>query len=318
MAISAVPGYGTKGKLPGYISAVRNYQPTPATIKALVGVPKVSLSPGPAPVVRSMPNAKQIALGPVFGGMPTGGSQPIPQWQLPVQGEEQDAPNLYQSALDEIHNHPLYQSALGSYNANLTSLMNALRGNVGQAVIKAGYDPTAAFQKLMRDRPDLGDFADLLRPDDIAEAANSKYSQRAIAQRAKDAGMYDLRYQMAAKGLGGSGAEIANASNLLKTQQQTDDDNLRSLISAITGGIGDYLTQKAQGRKDLGDVEAQVGELLAQTPGQTPKLGIQWGGGQINSVAQMKQWLKARGQSFDVWANQHPALARQLVDEVGG
>src|SRR3954463_14673852 len=116
------------GTIPGYTKAVATYKPSAATIKAV------------APT-----QLQKNALGPKFGGNYAAGNQAIPSYLLPAPKlPPSTVPSNYQPNIDEILGAPLSEQARGSYNTNLQSLMNALRSNLGGAVIKSGYDPTAA------------------------------------------------------------------------------------------------------------------------------------------------------------------------------
>src|SRR5262245_7078426 len=190
-----------------YAAAVKAFKPSAATIKAI------------APT-----QAAKNALGPAWGGQYAAGSQPIPQYLMPATvpttagtataPPRSSVPSNYDFNLAAIQENPLSQQALGQYNTDMQSLMRALQTNLGQKLISSGYDPTAAFQKLLADRPDLGEFADLLRPSDIAAAAANPLSERALAEQTYNRGALDQVYQLAARGMGGSG-EAAVGTNQL-------------------------------------------------------------------------------------------------------
>lgn len=252
-------------------------------------------------------------------------------------------PGNYTAGLDEILGNPLSQSALGQYNTNMQTLMNALRGNIGQSVIKSGYDPTAAFQSLLASRPDLGDFSNLIDPAAIATANQNPLSEKALADQAYSKGMSDLDYSLAARGLGGSGAQVTGGNQILQNKQLAENQSRQGLLDAINSGIGGYLTQKTSGFNSLQDTYAQVAQLLAQQQGAVPDVGsadltdqenagvvpepgtnvpsaathptnyVVWGGQQMHNATQMKSWLAQHGQNWNAWAARYPAAARQLM-----
>lgn len=254
-------------------------------------------------------------------------------------------PSNYQPNIDEILGAPLSESARGRYNTNMQSLMRALQSNLGSAVIKSGYDPTAAFQKLMADRPDLGQFSGLLDNVDLAAAGANPTSDRALAEQGYNRGLENQAYSLAARGMGQSGAAATGINQLAETRTLAENRSRDALLQALQGGISGYLSDQTAGYNSLLDTYSQAAQQLAQQPGgplpqgdadlntvaaaqanerlvpgtnipsaaSAPVNYINWGGGQIKNVNQMRQWLGARGQNWNTWAIQHPALAQQLI-----
>lgn len=338
-------------KLPGYISAVKAYQAPKAVVKAI------------APT-----KAAKVALGPRFGSPLPAGSQPIPNYLMPIPKAAPPSapaapaalggavtavprsavPGNYEASLADILGQPLSADARGAYNANLKTWMDSLRSGLGQSIIKAGYDPSTAFQKLLADRPDLGEFSNLIDPTAAVAAGQNTLSDRALNEQTYNRGMSNLDYELAARGIEGSGAQATGGNQLTQAKQLQENQTRDALLQTIQSGITGYLGQKTQGYNSLLDTYGQAAQQLAQQAGAVRPEGtetvdeanatqpdqavvpgtaipsaantnyVNWGGQQIKNVTQMRQWLGARGQRWDVWAPQHPDLARQLVNLSGG
>lgn len=339
MAIKPVPGYkpqpGPGGPVP----------------KAVYTAPKVAAAPKPLAMPKSALGMAGLGIQPGYVTQAKTAAAAVTPWGpatapgTATSVPRSAVPSNYAASLADITGHPLYQGALGQHNTNMQSLMRALQSNLGSAVIKSGYDPTAAFQKLMADRPDLGEFADLLDPAAIATAGTNPLSERMMNQQTYDRGLERQAYSLAARGMGQSGAAATGTNALLENRQLAENQSRDALLQAIQGGMTGYLGAKTQGFTALQDTAAQVAQLLAQQEGavrpegnadlntvaaaqaneklvpgtnvpsaaSAPTNYINWGGGQIKNVNQMKQWLGARGQNWNTWAIQHPALAQQLL-----
>jgi len=333
------------GPLPGYTQAINAFKPSAATIAAI------------APT-----QAAKNALGPAWGGAYSAGNQPIPDYLMPAQPTPPPTPpgtvgrktpfsavpTNYTATLDEIYGNPLYTSALGSFTADQQSAFNALRSAIGQKVIGAGYDPSAAFQKLLAERPDLGQLgfnADFLRPADLATAATNPLSERAQQDIAYNRGASNLDYSLAARGLSGSGAVATGRNQLEQTRQTAQYNTLQELLGAIQGGIGGYLTNRQTAYGKLQDVAGQVAQMLAQQPGaaypeedtsltqyeegpasnpvnQVPETTVpsaktpapnyfMWGGQKVYTPQQMTAILGGP-KAYKAWAQKHGDAARMI------
>lgn len=333
------------------IKPVPGYRAQPGPGGPGLSVPKAVT---PKAIVVKKPAVPKPAIGmaglgiqPGYTGQAAAAAMPVAPWAAPTAPGDATsvprsaAPGNYLASLADIQSNPLYEQALGSYNTNMQSLMKALQGNFGQAVIKSGYDPTAAFQQLMKDRPDLGEFANLLDPTAATAAGVNPLSERAMNEQTYNRGMENQSYELAARGIGQSGAAATGTNALLQSKQLAENQSRTALLEALQSGITGYLGQKTQGYDRVQDVAAQVAELLANQEGavydegdQTPTDEIAanpstvpgtaipsaantnylpWFGKKIANVTQMRQELASRGLNWNTWAIQHPDAVKKLL-----
>jgi hypothetical protein len=338
MAIKAVPTY--------------KYNPTLSRLTTVPAPKPVAVRKPAVPQFNLTPTARSLQQMPGFAGPVTPfyvGPAPVTTQTTPASTGPTKAvplsavPGNYEASLADIMGHPLSEAALGAYNTQQQSLMRALQSTAGQAVIKSGYDPSAAFKQLLASRPDLGDFASIIDPAAIAAANANPLSERALTEQQYNTGMSNLDYQLAGAGILGSGAQVTGGNQILQNRQLSENASRAALMDAIQGGISSNLSSRATGYQRLQDVYGQVAQLLAQRQGAVPETGtadvedvanvpespipgtnipsaatppasyVNWGGQQMRSVNQMKQWLAQHGGNWNTWAAQHPAAARQLA-----
>jgi len=363
MAITKTPGYmvnrgmGGLGIRKGYVG------------QALAAARPIKTK---APVLGASPATKASLLPYLEGalglpGVPRTGPPPfVPTLPTGNAGEEAEqtgyksvpksaVPSNYVPTLDEILNHPLYQSALGTYNTNLQAWQDMARNAIATSAVAGGYDPTEQIQNLLATStsPALKGFqlSSLLNPATIAavneanRAGTSKYAQ---SIRGRDLGMKRLVYELAARGIGTSGAAATGTNAITQATQQEMNTQRANLLSDITQAVGDYQTRASAGLTGLDDIRLQVASLLAQAAGPTypegesdvydventdqvsvpdtggtvpsaatkppPGSGIPWfGGTTFYTKAQMAAELKRRGQSYAAWAQRYPAAASMLI-----
>lgn len=378
MAITALPSRLSTANI--------NYRP-PAVTAPLPAVKKVVVpKSNPAP---ALPLSKLYTGG--YGAGPTGvggwtyplGSSnltatystnpsvpssvvPTPQTSLPVNnnltgaqaatapGAGADNPINYQPSIDEIEAAPEYQAALKAYNSSQQSNWNNLLLGLGSRIAQGGYDVSGQLQNALGSDPQYAGLSAALAPS-FATAAANPLSDRAQIALAYNRGMQSLPYSVQAQGgygqSGASGAYAGGAQGLLENQQLQTAQGQNSLLSAISGDLGNYAQLGAQGMYGLQQAREAAASRLSQIPGAAYDVGnytgttpnadvpgtqtqpgvqgtgvpssgyvpisqggpVVWGGTPYTSVAALTKALAKTGVSYQTWANNHRTAATALA-----
>lgn len=250
---------GTIGVLPGYASALRNFKPTPATVKALAptqaakNVLGVSWggTPGSLDALAGQSNA---ASGlnykpPASTGVP---ASSITTVRTPNEVYEGD-----------ILSAPESQSGLTRYNTTLDTGMQQLRDAIGGQVVNSGWDPGA----MMASSPGLAGYANLVSQATRDQAAANPLSQKAQLQKSLSESLYNLPYQLNATGSARSGASNINATKFNQQYDVQSQQAINDLLAAIKGNVGDYTTLASNAASALDQARAAAAARLASQMG---------------------------------------------------
>lgn len=220
----------------------------------------------------------------------------------------------------EITDDPVYRAALASYNANTQQGRNSLRDSMRQLVIASGIDPTGQIPG------DLAGYAADLDKGTLDVAAQNPFSTMAGLRNALAGGQQNLRYALAARGIGGSGGEASGQSVLNMNYQQGTNEALQKLLGDLRSGVGSYTGLVGTEQGKLSTSMSDVAARLAQQQGPTytdpatgtttdpvtgattgkAAAGFKWGGKTFTTKSAFGQYLKGRGGNLGAWGKAHP------------
>jgi hypothetical protein len=164
-----------------------------------------------------------------------------------------------------ITGDPVYRIAQANYNRSLQTGRNALRDQIRQLVIGSGFNPTADMTA-----DELKAYGSDVDAATLAAAAKNPFSIKAQLDATRNAGAGNLRYNLAARGLGQSGAVPVGQSVLNMQYQQGSYNKMQDLLTALRGDIGDYTNLQNTQQGLLSQAGLGVANRLAQTPGAVP------------------------------------------------
>jgi hypothetical protein len=166
----------------------------------------------------------------------------------------------YESAIRSDYLYPGVESA---FNTATAAGRAALREMIRNAVIQSGYNISSTIPS------DLSEYAGDIDPATAAAAAANPLSGRAQLQDALTRGQSDLNYDLAARGIGRSGALEAGNTDLLRQYDVQSNTQQQDLLSAIRNGVGQYRSSLADASTQRQNALAAIATRLAQMQGGT-------------------------------------------------
>jgi len=158
----------------------------------------------------------------------------------------------------ELTGDYMYGPTIDAFNSAIQGARTSLRDQIRRAVIQSGYDIGSQLTG------GLAEYAGDIDPTTAAAAAANQFSDRAQLQAARDKGMSDLAYQLAGRGTLRSGAEAAGAGQINQSFQAQSNAQMNDLLSAISGGVGDYQNIYSQAQQNKNQALLQIADRLAR------------------------------------------------------
>ena len=251
MAIKPVVGYTGSGW--SYPSAAKPgktalYKPPP-----IPGTTGGGLSYTSTPLDQ---DGQRVGVGTVGGGKVStgggGGSTPLTTTttRTPLQ--------VYQ---DEILGDPGSVAAQGQYDTTLSQLANARKDAIQRAIFGAGWNPSAIPGGIPASLQDYtSDFTGI-------DPGSNPLSTKAQLDKQLSQANYSLPYQLAATGMGRSGAYAVNASNLQNQYDTASYGGMQDLLSSILGAGQNYASGVSSAASQLDAARAAVAQRLQQMAG---------------------------------------------------
>jgi hypothetical protein len=220
-------------------------------------------------VILSHPATGPQALGDVPTSWAVPKPTPIPTIAAPVNtgslgtmpssgGGVSWSPGSIDSYVGEIEGDPTYKQALANFNLALQTGRNNLRDQIRSAAISGGWDITGNLTGALA--PYAGDIDAATK----AAAASNQMSTRAQMQQQVDRAKTELDYQLAARGMGGSGENPVGRGLIEEQYQKGTYDAMNQLLDAIRGGVSNYAQYQADQQNQLQQTRVSVADRLAQ------------------------------------------------------
>lgn len=276
----------TIGTIPGYIQAIKNYVPTANTVKAIAKTKAQASILGPSwadawdqsnavsPIKTDQSNLG--GTGKLSSAAPSGlGPSTVTTLHTPLQN--------YQ---DEILSDPLAQGAQTTYDTTVQGGRNQLRAALQQAVIGAGFDPGSQLAS----NPALAGYAGDIDQTTRDAAAANQLSTRQQLTSALNEGNYALPYQLAASGMGRSGALAIGTSKLQKQYETATDQGMKDLLNAIQGNVNTFTGVQNDAANALDSARSNVAQRLAQQAGYSDTVTTSGGGSSDDNPANGYVW----------------------------
>ena len=123
--------------------------------------------------------------------------------------------------------------AQGIYSSQLSNLASARADAIQRAVIGGGWAPSQFTGS-------LASYAGDVTPDTLAAAAANPMSQKAQLDLQNQQAMTNQPYDLAASGMGRSGAAAINSGNLQRQYQQASYSGMNDMLNSIYGAGNTY------------------------------------------------------------------------------
>lgn len=243
MAIQAVPGYGGQ--------AARNTTGAPASIDS------------PLTMTYRPPRVGGGLNGNIAGPTTPIGSPSLGGVGIGAGGS---AGLGAQSAVSPLG---MYQQEIGDYTTGAQGMFGAQTSNLAaaradaiqRAIIGAGWDPSSHFGG------SLASYSGDVTPQTLAAAAANPMSQKAQLDLQLNQANQNQPYDLAASGMGRSGAAAINQGNLQRQYQSQSYQGMQGLLDQIYGAGNTYAGGYNNALQQLEAARSQAAYMLSQTQG---------------------------------------------------
>jgi len=201
-----------------------------------------------------------LSLTGAIGGAPSVGGGTVTTTMTPLQVYEGD-----------ILNDPQSVAAQGSYDTQAQALANARASAIRNAVFQSGWTPT------LGDTPAAG-YAGDLRQSDLAAAINNPFSQKAQLDLQLSQAQANSPYDLAASGMGRSGAAAIQQGNLSRQYDLATYQGTQDLLNAIYGAGSTYAGGINDANNALNQARAAVAARLQNAAGYSQSITSTDGG----------------------------------------
>jgi hypothetical protein len=171
----------------------------------------------------------------------------------------------------DILSDPQAVGAQGIFNAQSSGLAAARADAIQRAIINSGYSPTLP--------PSLQAYAGDVTPQTLTAAAANPMSTKAQLDLQLSQANQNLPYDLAASGMGRSGAAAINQGNLQRQYQTGQYQGMQSLLDSIYGSANTYAGNYNNAVNQLAYAREQVANRLSQTAGYSQSIDTSGGDG---------------------------------------
>jgi hypothetical protein len=201
------------------------------------------------------------SLGGAIGGaaVPGGGTHQVTTY----------TPNqVYQG---DILSDPQAVGAQGIFDAQSSQYAASRADAIQRAIINSGYSPSLTGG--------LSAYAGDVTPGTLASAAANPMSQKAQLDLQLNQANQNLPYDLAASGMGRSGAAAINQGNLQRQYQTGQYQGMQGLLDSIYGAAGNYASNYNSAVNQLEAARTAVANRLAQTSGYSQSIDTSYDDG---------------------------------------
>lgn len=261
---------GTIGVVPGYASAIRNFKPTAATVRAVAPTPAKQKILGPVWTAAGSSLANAIGGGQKAASSNLNTAIGAAQYTPKTTVETMSPIKVYEN---EILSDPGFVAAQGSHDATLSNLALARKDAIDRAVINAGWDPGSQLPTSAQSY--AGDIDQATRD----AASQNQLSTRAQLQDQFNNAMHVLPYQLAATGMGRSGQVGVQGSEYNKQFQTATNQGMSDLLNAILGHVSNYASGVTTADSALEQARLAIAQQLQNQAGYSRSIVESGGGG---------------------------------------
>ena len=173
---------------------------------------------------------------------------------------------------DEILGDPGSVAALGTYTKTEEGLANARASAIRQAVLNSGWTPDLANTQ-------AAGYASDLRPTDISNAQNNPFSQKAQLDLSLAQAQANTPYDLAATGMGRSGAAAIQQGNLSRQYDLASYQGMQDLLNAIFGAGNTYASGVNEAGNTLNAARLAIEQMLSNRAGYSQSITTDGGDG---------------------------------------